>query len=98
MKTKTTFQDGWYAVYPEGGCYEAVEIRDNEIVDRISESQAGSHRAGQNWHYIPVHDAIDATREDDPKLLDEAAHSELVRMIDEDWAPSCVAIERLETQ
>ncbi len=54
------FRDGWYAVFPDGGCYEAVDVRDDKVIDWISESQAGTHRNGSNHNYIPVHDAIDA--------------------------------------
>ena len=97
MTQTTTFDDGWYAVFPEGGCYEAYEIRDDQIVDLVSQSEAVSHRNGSNWHYIPIHDAIDAMGEDDlgDTFESEDKHHEFVRLIDDDWDPSCVHVCKL---
>ena len=97
MNTTKTFDDGWYGVFPDGGCYQAYEIRDDQIVDSISESEAGSHRNGGNHHYISVHDAIDAMDEDDlGEMFDlEEDHDAFVTLINDDWAPECVHVCKL---
>ena len=95
---RTKFIDGWYGVFPEGGAYEAVQVQGNEVIDAIYQSQAGSHRNGQNWHYIPVHDAIDAMGEDDlgETFNSDDVHAEFVRNVDREWNPSCVHVCRLQ--
>lgn len=97
MSHSTTFSDGWYGVFPDGGCYEAAQVRNNEIVDCISESEAGSHRNGSNWHYIPVHDAIDDLDEDDLGNMfgSEDDHAAFLALLDRDWEPSCVHVCKL---
>jgi len=50
-------EDGWYAVWPEGGGWEAVHIRRGVVCDRVCESEADTHRAADD-DYATICDAI----------------------------------------
>lgn len=98
MMTETkTFDDGWYGVFPEGGCYLAYEMRGGKVVDCISESEAGTHRNGSSYPYVNVHDAIYDMDEDDlgEQFESEEEHDAFVALLDNDWEPSCVSVCKL---
>ena len=84
-------RNGWYGIWPDGSGYEAIEIREGKLVDTISQSEAGSHRNGQNHHYIWLHDAMDNLYDNDPSELPE--HEAIVEL----WSPGayCVGVDYL---
>lgn len=50
--------DGIYFAFPDGGCWQAVRIRDGQVVDSTSESLAETHRAARDsWAGIEPSEA-----------------------------------------
>lgn len=96
MTTAAKLKDGWYGLWPEGGPYGAIKIRDGCMHDVIWESEAGSHRAGGNWHYIPVHDEMDRRHAlESMEHLEWEEHEAVVASWDDELDPEMVHAEYL---
>ncbi len=83
-----SIEDGVYFLHPEGSGWEAVRIKDGQVVAATEESMAATHRAANDsWAGVEPGD-------DDITLAANVA-AEVVYIVEgEDHDPSCYVVTR----